>query len=161
LINKQPSDVSVGTGGTATLTVDATGSAPVTYQWQKAAPGSSAFADVAGATSTSLTTGALTPPDNGTKYRANLTIPGKAVTTREATVTVDVEPPKIVSVNGSPNFNAITVVFSEPVTAATGASADSYSINGLTISDAALSPDGKTATLKTAKQTSGTKYADR
>ncbi|MCI0540466.1 MAG: hypothetical protein L0Z50_35125 [Verrucomicrobiales bacterium] len=158
LVNKQPADVIVGTGGTATLTVDASGSAVVTYQWQKAAPGSSAFTDVAGATSTSITTGALTPADNGTKYRATLSIPGKSVTTREALVTVDVEPPKIITVNGSPNLNAVTVAFSEPVTAATGGNAANYSISGLVISDVTLSPNGRTATLKTGQQTSGTKY---
>jgi hypothetical protein len=158
-ITRQPKDFVTGTGGTATFEIEASGSSAVTYQWQKAAPGSSSYTDVAGATSASLTTGTLTGADSGTKYRVNLSIPGKGATSREVTLTVDVVAPTVSKVNGNGNLNAVSVVFSEAVTGASGGNKANYSISGgLTVSSVVLSKDGKTATLATSKQTSGTKY---
>jgi YD repeat-containing protein len=54
-IDVQPADMSVGSGGTATLTAHATGS-PLSYQWYDATTGQA----IAGATSSSFTTPVLT-----------------------------------------------------------------------------------------------------
>lgn len=50
-ITGQPSDQTVNNGATATFSVTATGTAPITYQWQDNSSGS--FADIGGATSSS------------------------------------------------------------------------------------------------------------
>src|SRR5271154_5388990 len=58
----QPSDQSVAVGQAATFSVTATGTAPLTYQWQK---GGTA---IAGATASSYTTPATTAADSGSKF---------------------------------------------------------------------------------------------
>ena len=50
-ITGQPTDQTVNNGATATFSVTATGTAPITYQWQDNSSGS--FADISGATSSS------------------------------------------------------------------------------------------------------------
>jgi Immunoglobulin domain len=61
-ITLQPADQSVAVGQTATFSVTATGTAPLTYQWQK---GGTA---IAGATASSYTTPAATLADSGSKF---------------------------------------------------------------------------------------------
>ncbi|GLZ39725.1 hypothetical protein Acsp05_33490 [Actinokineospora sp. NBRC 105648] len=78
-ITTEPQDSSVAPGGTATLTVTASGTGPLTYQWFS---GTDA---IAGATQASFTTPALTAT---TAYRVRVTGPGGQVESRTATVTV-------------------------------------------------------------------------
>jgi uncharacterized protein (TIGR02145 family) len=59
----QPQPQTVAGGQAVTFTVAATGSAPLSYQWQKSAT------DIPGATSASYTTPATTLADNGSTYR--------------------------------------------------------------------------------------------
>jgi outer membrane protein assembly factor BamB len=61
-ISTQPSNRSVAAGGTATFTVVATGTDPLSYQWQKAGT------DIAGANGASYTTPAITPADDGSLF---------------------------------------------------------------------------------------------
>src|ERR1700743_3121217 len=61
-ITTQPASQTVATGQTATFKVVATGSAPITYQWQKNG------AAISGATSASYTTPATTSADRGSIY---------------------------------------------------------------------------------------------
>jgi len=61
-ITTQPSSQTVAVGQTATFTVAAAGTTPLTYQWQKGT------ANIAGATSPSYTTPATTMADSGTKF---------------------------------------------------------------------------------------------
>src|SRR5260370_4866806 len=56
-INTQPANQTVTTGQTATFSVAATGTTPLTYQWQKNG------ADIANATSSSYATPVPTPSD--------------------------------------------------------------------------------------------------
>lgn len=62
-----PQNATVATPNTATFTVSATGTAPLTYQWK--ANGTS----IQGATSASYTTPATTVADNGTQYSVTVT----------------------------------------------------------------------------------------
>ena len=63
-------------------------------------------------------------------------------------VTNDSTPPTIVQVFGSPNRDQVSVVFSEPVTAASGTNPANYTLcGGLTVSAVALSAGGTKATL--------------
>lgn len=62
-ITQQPTNQTVQIGQTATFTVVASGSPPLSYQWQKGTT------NISGATSASYTTPATTSADNGSMYR--------------------------------------------------------------------------------------------
>ena len=66
-ITTQPSSKSVTTGQTATFTVVATGTAPMSYQWQKNGTA------ISGATSATYTTPATATADNGSKFTVTVT----------------------------------------------------------------------------------------
>ena len=61
-ITTQPANQSVTLGQTATFSVTATGTAPLSYQWQKN------NANISGATAASYTTPATVMSDNGAKF---------------------------------------------------------------------------------------------
>ncbi len=65
-ITTQPGNQTVTAGQTATFTVVATGTAPLTYQWQKNG------VNVSGATAASYTTAATTTADSGTTFRVDV-----------------------------------------------------------------------------------------
>jgi len=86
-IAAQPANQAVFAGQTATFSVTAAGTAPLSYQWQK---GTTA---IAGATSASYTTPATTTSENGTQYRVVVTNPVGTATSNSATLTVSVVAP--------------------------------------------------------------------
>jgi hypothetical protein len=65
-ITQQPVTQTVYVGQAATFTVTATGTAPLSYQWQKN------NANIPGATTTSYTTGTAASTDSGTSYRCRV-----------------------------------------------------------------------------------------
>jgi hypothetical protein len=81
-ITVPPADQSVTAGQTATFSVTATGTAPITYQWQKNA------AKISGATSASYTTPATATTDSGAKFDVVVTNSVGSVTSGSATLTV-------------------------------------------------------------------------
>ena len=101
LITKDPADQTVTKGATATFSVTATGTAPLSYQWQKNQ------ADIAGATSSSYTTPATTLADNNTKYRCVVTNSAGSATSNKAKLPVT--PPA----NGAPTADAQSVSTNE------------------------------------------------
>ena len=64
-ITGQPATQYVDVGASATYQVTAVSSLPLTYQWYEAAPGSSTFAPIDGATSSSYTLDSAATTDNG------------------------------------------------------------------------------------------------
>jgi hypothetical protein len=82
-ITAQPSDQSVAVGATASFSVTATGTAPLSYQWQK---GTTA---IAGATSVSYTTAATIVADNGTQFTVVVSNAAGSITSNAATLTVN------------------------------------------------------------------------
>ncbi|MBI1753816.1 MAG: SprB repeat-containing protein [Acidobacteria bacterium] len=88
-IGTQPANASAAVGATATFTVVASGgTAPYTYQWSKTPKGSSAAA-LAGATSASFTTPALTIAEDGASFTVTVKDATNAsVTSNAATLTV-------------------------------------------------------------------------
>lgn len=82
-ITSQPASQSVAVGRTATFGVTATGTAPLTYQWQKN------NANISGATSSSYTTPAEVSGDNGATFRVIVTNSVTSVTSNSATLTVN------------------------------------------------------------------------
>jgi hypothetical protein len=68
LITQQPVTQYVDVGATATYQVTATSALPLTYQWYEAAPGTSTFTAITGATSSSYTVPSAATSDNGAVF---------------------------------------------------------------------------------------------
>ena len=88
-ITTQPVSQAVAAGQTASFSVVATGTEPLTYQWKK--DGS----DIAGATSSTYTTSAVSSGDNGAKFSVVVTNSAGTVTSNEAVlsdVVISVQP---------------------------------------------------------------------
>ncbi len=82
-INTQPLNQTVTAGQTASFSVGATGSAPLSYQWQKNS------AAISGANSSSYTTPATTSSDNGAQFTVAVSNSAGSVTSSPATLTVN------------------------------------------------------------------------
>ena len=82
-ITTQPSNQTVTAGQTATFTVAATGTSPLTYQW------SQNMTAIGGATSSSYTTPAETTANNGAKFTVVVTNSAGSATSNAAILTVN------------------------------------------------------------------------
>jgi hypothetical protein len=89
MILSDPAPVRTAAGATATFRVRVSDSAGATYQWEKAAAGSSTYTAIPGATSASYTTGALQAGDFGGTYRAVVTSGGTSLTSRAARLVLE------------------------------------------------------------------------
>ncbi len=87
-ITTQPLDQTRPGGGTATFTADATAKPTPTVQWLRSTDGGTTFVAIAGATTTTYTTGTLTGADDATQYLARFTNGVGVVDTDAATLTV-------------------------------------------------------------------------
>lgn len=67
-ITKQPVTVYASAGGSATFSVTATSSLPLTYQWFEAAPGTSKFSAISGATGATYTQASTATTDSGSVF---------------------------------------------------------------------------------------------
>jgi hypothetical protein len=84
-ITTEPTNQTVVVGQTATFTVGASGTAPLTYQWVNG----STHANIAGATSSSYTTPPTTLADNGSTFFAVVTNAAGAANSMTVTLTVN------------------------------------------------------------------------
>jgi len=82
-ITSQPSNQTVTAGQTASFSVAATGTAPLSYQWQKNG------VNITGATAASYTTPATTTSDSASTFRALVSNTAGSVTSSAATLTVN------------------------------------------------------------------------
>ncbi len=82
-ITVPPASIAVTVGQTATFSVTATGTAPLTYQWQGSG------GPIAGATATTYTTPPLTIQNNGNSFAVVVTNAAGSKTSSPATVTVN------------------------------------------------------------------------
>jgi len=90
-ISAQPQAASVTAGGSATFSTTATATLPtstISYQWQQSTDGGTTWANVSGATSSSLTLSSLTTGSNGYRYRCQLAASLSLVYTSSATLAV-------------------------------------------------------------------------
>ncbi len=69
LITKQPANVYVSAGAPASFSVTAVSALTLTYQWYEAAPGSSTFAALSGATSATYTQASTAITDTGSVFK--------------------------------------------------------------------------------------------
>ncbi|HEX3378037.1 MAG TPA: immunoglobulin domain-containing protein [Candidatus Acidoferrales bacterium] len=82
-ISTQPANQTVTVGQTATFSVIAAGTAPLTYQWQKN------NTNISGAASSSYTTPATVSGDNGATFRVIVSNSVTSITSSAATLTVN------------------------------------------------------------------------
>lgn len=96
-IVQDPANATVTEGQTATFSCLATGTLPITYQWQQN------NVDIPGATNTSYTTPALTLTDNGATFRCITTNAFGNATSNSATLTVVAQgsPPPVPAPSGT------------------------------------------------------------
>src|SRR5882762_1724685 len=97
-ITAQPASQTVTAGQTATFSVAATGTAPLTYQWKKN------NAAISGANASSYTTTAMTSSDTGAQFTVTISNPVGTVTSNPATITVNVPP----SITAQPASQTVT-----------------------------------------------------
>jgi Abnormal spindle-like microcephaly-assoc'd, ASPM-SPD-2-Hydin/Transmembrane protein 131-like N-terminal/Immunoglobulin I-set domain len=134
-ITSQPASVTITAGQTATFSVTASGTAPLSYQWQKNG------AAISGATSSSYATPAETTSDNGAQFSVVVSNSVGSATSNTTTLTVNPAPvaPSITTQPPSQTITAgQTATFS---VTANGTSPLSYqwSKNGAAISGATAS----------------------
>jgi hypothetical protein len=87
-ITSQPANVTVTAGQTATFSVTATGTAPLSYQWQQSTDGGMTWSSV-GTNSASYTTGATATANSGEAFRVILSNSAGNVTSVAARLTVN------------------------------------------------------------------------
>jgi hypothetical protein len=100
-ITTQPANQTVTAGQTATFTVVASGTAPLSYQWRKNSVA------ISGATSPSYSTPATTSSDNGAQFTVVVTNTAGSVTSSAATLTVNAAP-VAPSITTQPTSQAVT-----------------------------------------------------
>jgi hypothetical protein len=108
-----------------------------------------------------LTVPQVTLADNGSSYRAMVTVPGLTALSSVATLTVsdDTNGPVAVSAVGSANFNSAVINFNELLDPTTAVDPFNYSFtSGLEVLGVTLNPDGKSVTLSTGPQSENTQY---
>lgn len=108
-ITTQPANQTVNVGQTATFSVTANGTAPLSYQWQKGGVA------ISGATSASYTTPATQSSDNGTTFTVTVTNAAGSVSSNAATLTVTttIPPPTTLSCAGFPTSTQFCVILQE------------------------------------------------
>jgi hypothetical protein len=86
-ITSQPQNQAVTIGESATFSVSAAGTAPLSYQWQKNG------ASISGATASSYSTPATIAADNGSTFQVIVTNGAGSVTSNQASLSVSAVPP--------------------------------------------------------------------
>lgn len=94
-ITGHPANQSVEEGQPATFGVNATGSTPISYQWQRDT------VNIAGATASSYTITAATLADHGARFRCVVSNAVSSVTSNEATLTVTLPAPVLLTEAGT------------------------------------------------------------
>lgn len=87
VITDEPEDQTVAVGATASFVVSAAGTPEPTYQWQRKGD-NGRYTDIAGATSATYTTAAVTDADNGADFRVVVKNDQGTVTSSPANLTV-------------------------------------------------------------------------
>ncbi len=93
-----PADKSVTEGETATFTVNATGTEPLSYQWQQSTDNGSSWTDITGETNATYTIATTTTDMSGTQYHCVVKNSIGEVTSNAATLTVNAIPTYTITV---------------------------------------------------------------
>jgi hypothetical protein len=136
-ITTQPASQTVTAGQTATFTVAATGTAPLSYQWKKSG------VTISGATSSSYTTPATTSSDNGAQFTVVVSNSAGNATSNAATLTVNAS---TVLLNANPtslSFGSVTIGSSSTLSVTfTNSGNSNVTISNVSISGAGYAASG-------------------
>jgi hypothetical protein len=149
-------------GDSATLSVAVTSEGkPYAFQWQRW--DGVAFTNIVGATSTTYITPGLGWADQGAIYRCEATFAGIVTKSTQTAVALvpNTTPLTLTAFTNSTDLMTLTLNFNKRVSAATAANTANYEVTGsgsVSILLATLSADGKTITLLTTPQSSGSPY---
>lgn len=161
IISSQPPNKLALPPNTATFDVVAKvgdGGGAITYQWQSMAPGGTAFANIAGATSATYTTPATTEAQSGTKFRVLASNNGTTLTSFAGTLITDSTPPVLQHAYSGPSQTTLTITYNEALASSSTNTTNFTFTGGLTVTSAVLGNGGKTLYLKTSAQTASTAY---
>jgi regulation of enolase protein 1 (concanavalin A-like superfamily) len=157
-IAQQPADASVYSERSAAFSVSATSNSKITqspsYQWQLNG------VNIPGATQSYYSTPLLYETNSGCKYRVLVVVPGAAVFSRAAQVTVtrDLDPPTVVQAMNFGHTN-VQLVFSEPVERDSATTITNYAFaDGTAILAVSLDMAQGTVTLATTPLAYGSNY---
>ena len=113
-ITAQPAPQTVKEDEPAAFTVTASGTEPLTYQWQQSTDSGSTWTNIDGATSKTYTISNAAPDWNGRQYRCVVTNSVGSVTSSAATLTVQENPVYSLSVYPpTMDFDTVTEGYSE------------------------------------------------
>ena len=129
-ITTSPANHTVTAGQTATFTVVAAGTAPLSYQWQKNG------ANIAGATAVSYTTPVTTTSESGLRFAVVVKNTAGTVTSAAATLTVKAVAPKITTSPANHTVTAGQTATFTVVAAGTAPLSYQWQKNGVNISRA-------------------------
>ena len=136
-ITSQPASQTINAGQTATFSVTASGTAPLSYQWLQNGTA------IGGATSSSYTTPVETVSNSGTHFSVTVSNSAGSATSNTATLTVNGVIGALNPSTTSLNFNTVTVTMNStlPVTF-TNAGTASITISSVTISGTGFTGSG-------------------
>jgi hypothetical protein len=123
-ITTQPASRTVTAGQTATFTIAATGTAPLTYQWQKNGT------PIAGAASSAYTTPATASSDNGAQFLAVVSNSVGNATSNTATLTVNTATPQLQITTSQLPGGMLAGAYSSTLAASGGSTPYSWSLSG-------------------------------
>ena len=155
ILTQQPANVTVIEGNQTIFAVRFSQSWGATVQWKRYGT------NLPGETTTNLLYGPVSLSDSGAVFSCTVSNPYGAVTTTNARLSVipDSTPPTISSVGNLGDNDVITVVFSEPVEAATALAGGNYAINsGISVLNATFGVDARTIVLTTTPLTANVTY---
>ena len=113
-ITTQPQDVEVKENETATFTVKATGTEPLSYQWQQSTDNGSKWTNITGETNATYTIATTTMDMSGTQYRCVVKNSVNEVTSDTATLTVTAIPTYSITMETDGNGTASASPASAP-----------------------------------------------
>jgi hypothetical protein len=136
-ITAEPASRTVTAGQTATFTVGATGTAPLTYQWRKNGTA------ITGATSTTYTTPTTTVLDNAAQFTVVVRNSGGSVTSNAAILTVNAATSLLNSSSTNLAFGSVNVSSSNTQSVTlTNAGNSSVTISNIVIAGAGFNASG-------------------
>jgi glucose/arabinose dehydrogenase len=94
-----PNDKLVSVGYPATFTASASGTNPLSYQWQRRNAGAAEFVDIDGATNATYSIAVTTLADNGAEFRVVATNPIDFAISEAATLTVTTNVPPVATID--------------------------------------------------------------
>ncbi len=151
-ITKEPQDKAVAENGTAEFNVEMDGVPPYEVTWFKNGQQVKQVSTVENSSSLSFKAIA---EENDTTVSVDVSNSEGEVSSRQATLTVemDTRAPQVAEITAAAGESGIIIiVFDEPVEEASATDISNYSIEGVTVTEARLRPDGRTVVLTTEAQ---------